>query len=151
MMLPSIRATVFPCWLQEGASITGLTNPNIPNPIAFPDTTTTYVVLVMGDSCVITDTMTITVSPVSVNDIVDLSSQIKVFPNPSNGTICVQCSKYNILNLDVYNLLGEKVYSMANSSKQLNIDLAALPNGFYTLVAIDERGMRGTKKVVLSR
>ena len=130
---------------------TGLTNPNIPNPIAFPDTTTTYVVLVMGDSCVITDTMTITVLPVSVNSIADLSSQIKVFPNPSEGKVEVRSLKFEVQKIEVYNMLGEKVFSTANNSKQINLDLSDLPNGFYTLIAIDDRGMRGTKKVVLSK
>ncbi len=47
-------------WTPAGS----LTNPNITNPIAFPNTTTTYVVTVTdGLGCVDTDTVTITVVP----------------------------------------------------------------------------------------
>lgn len=47
-------------WIPAGS----LTNPNITNPIAFPNTTTTYVVTVTdGLGCVDTDTVTITVVP----------------------------------------------------------------------------------------
>ncbi len=56
---------------------TGLTNPNISNPIAFPSITTTYVVtgttiLTNGSICENTDTVIVTVLENSINNTIDL-------------------------------------------------------------------------------
>ena len=46
---------------------TGLSNPNVSNPIATPSSTTTYTVTVTSGICTATDNITITLSSVSVN------------------------------------------------------------------------------------
>ena len=58
---------------------------------------------------------------------------ISVYPNPSTGKSQVSSSKYQISRIEVYNVMGEKVYfeNMVNSkSKILNLDL---PAGIYQL------------------
>ncbi len=61
---------------------TGLSNPNIPNPVASPIATTTYRVLALyDDSCASADMVTVTVNPLPIVDVF-----------PKSATICVGSS-----------------------------------------------------------
>ncbi|MBU0486418.1 MAG: T9SS type A sorting domain-containing protein, partial [Bacteroidetes bacterium] len=91
---------------------TGLSNPNISNPTASPEQTTTYTVSVTTpEGCVLQDSVTISVVPkarpticlVSV-DTVDWKNKVMWEPSSEAG-----CSEYNIYKetgTNVYSLLG---------------------------------------------
>lgn len=70
--------------------VTGLDDPSLANPMAFPSTTTTYVVTVTDvNTCVNTDTMTITVNPLPPADAgpdVTICDQDSTQLNASGGT-----------------------------------------------------------------
>lgn len=81
-----------------------------------------------------------------------------VYPNPSNGifTISMKNEKLKMKNIEVFNVLGEQVYSnnyqlLANSHQPITIDLSGHPNGIYFLKAVTEDGETLTQKVSVIR
>jgi hypothetical protein len=79
-----------------------------------------------------------TTKPVHVNAIKNVSSEIKfsALPNPSDGKITITCisEKNQKMNLEVYNMLGKKIYSTIDLFPgQSQIDLSAYPAGVYFL------------------
>ena len=72
-----------------------------------------------------------------VNSVVTISEeefndQIRVYPNPSNGTfnVSIENSDYNLITL--YNAIGNSVYS-SDFNSESNIDVKGLPSGYYML------------------
>jgi hypothetical protein len=67
---------------------------------------------------------------------------IKLFPNPNNGQFTIQSSVVNGNSVvEVYNMLGEKVYSqLIISNSQLTINLGSQPAGVYLYRVITENG-----------
>jgi hypothetical protein len=73
-----------------------------------------------------------------------------VFPNPSKGVFSLQ--QHVITNeetVEVYNLLGEKIYSAINNKQEIfNIDISKAPKGIYFVKTIDGDKIR-TKKIIV--
>ncbi|MBI4930298.1 MAG: T9SS type A sorting domain-containing protein [Bacteroidetes bacterium] len=67
----------------------------------------------------------------------NLLNEIIIYPNPTNGKIEVRSEKLEIRGLDIYNVLGKKMYSSNSSqttgSRQQAIDISSLPCGIYFL------------------
>jgi len=66
-----------------------------------------------------------------------------VYPNPSTGVFNISIKNYapqiGGTNVEIYNVLGEKVYSQfLTFSPQLSIDLTGQPSGFYFYRILDE-------------
>ena len=85
------------------------------------------------------------------------SSGISVFPNPSNGKFQFSSSKIQIQSLEVYNIMGEKVYSEWKPSAQASIpnlhtlvDLRLQPSGVYFLnIKTDKESY--TQKLIIQK
>jgi N-acetylneuraminic acid mutarotase len=81
---------------------------------------------------------------------------ISVYPNPSNGQFNLQITNYEvgIKNIEVYNILGEKVYSnpFAIHNSQFTIDLSSQPSGIYLYRVMAEDGnLIGEGKLVIQK
>ncbi|HTB05977.1 MAG TPA: T9SS type A sorting domain-containing protein [Bacteroidia bacterium] len=64
------------------------------------------------------------------------SHEIETYPNPSNGvfTIEVKSEQLKVNSIvEVYNILGEKVYSETQNQNPYTIDLSDMNTGIYTL------------------
>jgi hypothetical protein len=77
-----------------------------------------------------------------------LQTDFHIFPNPNNGIFTISGLPLNILSVDIYNLLGEKVCSNIKNANQTtyNIDIADSPKGIY-LVNIYSDNEVYTKKI----
>jgi len=83
----------------------------------------------------------------NVAAIVELTSGLSVYPNPTTGIIYVTSSSLQAFNL--YDLSGKKLaVSQTQTSEQTSLDLSALANGMYILVAIDANGNVARTSVV---
>ncbi len=88
------------------------------------------------------------------------TTNFKLFPNPTTGIFTLAfmgVQDFVPVTIEIYNVLGEKVYSisyqsLANSHQLKTIDLSNQPNGiyFYRVVA-ENRSLIGEGKVVLLR
>jgi hypothetical protein len=85
------------------------------------------------------------------------SSGITVYPNPNKGIFTIQSTVVSSqLTVEVYNMLGEKVYSsiLPQTPKGAlnNIDLSNRPNGVYLYRVISENGdVIGQGKLVIQK
>jgi hypothetical protein len=67
----------------------------------------------------------------SVDEVI-FNNNIAVFPNPSSGSINI-LSASTLGIIEIYNLLGQKVFEQNQSSNQVNINVSHLPSGTYLL------------------
>ncbi len=74
---------------------------------------------------------------------------VNVFPNPSNG-IFVIASGAKQSQIEIYNVYGEKIYSLQINSSKVEIDLGNQSEGIYFLQLKTAEGI-DTKKIILSR
>lgn len=73
--------------------------------------------------------------------------QILVYPNPSKGIINIEAEGYQIENIEVFNMMGQKVYSNRNvNTKQIN--LTKLDVGNYVLRITTDQQMINEKIVI---
>ena len=68
----------------------------------------------------------------TVTGVKELSSsmEVQVYPNPSSGQFQVSSSKF-IQNLEIYNMMGERIYSAEVNSNRMELDLKKEASGIY--------------------
>ena len=81
---------------------------------------------------------------VGLDQITDIENNIIVYPNPTDGILTIR-SKTTIAQIEIYNQLGQLVFSIANENE---IDISTISQGLYFIKVKDENGNFGTKKVV---
>ena len=87
--------------------------------------------------------VTIEDSLLSINE---LSAETKLYPNPTTGQFTVEGA--NINKVEVFNLVGQKVYEQKDS-KVVNIDATDWNKGIYLVNIIEKNGAAVTKKLVV--
>lgn len=89
-------------------------------------------------------------APLAVNDLEQKESSIAIFPNPTNSIVQIK-SEVKIESLEVYNILGNLVYSKPSiNTSEASIDLSLFPPGLYTIRLHNEEGESLSKKLVKS-
>jgi len=82
------------------------------------------------------------------------STSFDVYPNPSNGVFTLQDKSYELRakSMEVYNVLGEKVYSQLSIvNSQLSINLSRQPSGIYLYRITDDSGkLLDTGKLIVN-
>jgi len=75
---------------------------------------------------------------------------IKLFPNPSQGTLNVQTSQFNFNGIKIYNITGAKVWQQTyNNASNTSINISSLPNGMYVIELSDTNGNLHMQKINL--
>lgn len=77
----------------------------------------------------------------------DNDTEISIYPNPSSGIFTVS-SSLSLSSIEVYNVLGEKVYSSLITNNQTTINLSQAPKGIY-FVRVTAEGKSYSQKVVI--
>jgi hypothetical protein len=75
---------------------------------------------------------------------------IVCYPNPADQKLHVEVST-STTNIDIYNLLGEKIaknHPSDYSNREILIDVSELPEGIYIIVASDHKNIRRSKVVI---
>ncbi len=87
-------------------------------------------------------------SSLEINEI-NNDTQISIFPNPTNGSFNVFTSQ-QIKNgsIEIYNIIGELIYSQKITNQQNIIDLQNPASGLYFVKVINDGEVIGMKKVV---
>ncbi len=84
-----------------------------------------------------------------------ISAQVSVYPNPSKGifTFGMKNKEAGIKNIEVFNVLGEQVYSQLSTfNSQLSIDLSSNPSGVYFYRILNETGnLIGEGKLIIQK
>lgn len=79
-----------------------------------------------------------------------LLKKLNAFPNPTSGAVTLKLSGESEKNVEVYNLLGEKVMSLTLQSTNKTIDLSSLSNGIYT-IKVNSKDGDFQNKVILNK
>jgi PKD repeat protein len=117
---------------------TGLSNPNIINPIAFPSQTTTYTLMVMSGNCSATDQVTVTVNSFTATASTDVTicagAQTQISVSPGTAGASVQWSPTN---------------GLANPTA---LSTTAFPTTttLYTVVVTDPSGCTSSDQVLVT-
>ena len=77
----------------------------------------------------------------------NLGDNLKLYPNPNNGNFTIKSSKP--LTIEIYNSLGSEIFSerITPGTNQLKVD--NIESGIYMLHAIDQEGLRVTRRVLI--
>lgn len=70
--------------------------------------------------------------------------KVTVYPNPTNGILNIVASN-EIIDVNIYNYLGQLVLSVKETSK---IDMSTLSQGVYLITLIDSKGSIYTQKII---
>jgi hypothetical protein len=80
----------------------------------------------------------------AINTITPGAGSINIYPNPSRGIFTFAFEgtpNFVSKNIEVYNMLGEKVYSQFTiHNSPFTIDLSSQPNGFYFYRVVAQNG-----------
>lgn len=98
-----------------------------------PSITTVYTVTgTDANGCMNSFVMTQSVSAcASVGELHVQSPELKAFPNPTSGKFTLEISA--IGTAEIYNTLGEKIYSVKITEEKLEIDLTGFSAGLYII------------------
>lgn len=77
----------------------------------------------------------------------EFTTNAKIFPNPSSGQVNIECE--GMVNVSVYNALGQMVYNEKVDADQLSIDLSNSPSGNYLVRIVTNQGTV-VKKLLIS-
>ncbi len=88
-------------------------------------------------------------------DVVTTASEIhglnfSIFPNPTNGKfVLTNHNPDRESRLDIFNAMGEKIYSSSIPKSQTGIDISSHSSGIYFVRVTDEEGYSQMKKIIL--
>ena len=91
----------------------------------------------------------LTLIPLSVKDN-EFAANFSVSYNAKTKNLKVLRSNDDSVSLEIYNLMGSKVISLKNTSKEENISSSALQSGVYILVAKGSENKNFAKKLVIN-
>ena len=98
------------------------------NPVATPETSTTYKVTVSDGISTVADEVTITIRNLSVGED---HSQVKVYPNPTHGSFTIAGCEG--MGYTLYNSIGQAILSGKCESAQTQVNAQSLQPGVYFL------------------
>lgn len=90
-------------------------------------------------------------TPTGVGDLSENSSDdFLLFPNPAINEFTICDLRCTIVKIEMYNLLGEKVFSQPETSNQkpVTISVTDFPRGIYFISLTDEKNKAVTRKFV---
>jgi len=88
--------------------------------------------------------------PTGTEEIIAQGSELEVFPNPSHGVFKFRNHpvKWEGSEVEIYNILGEKIYSSWLSGRSSVLDISEQPNGIYFLKITNSQLIQ---KLIISR
>lgn len=84
---------------------------------------------------------------VGTEEIAFETSQILIYPNPSNGLINIKTEGQHIENIEVFNMMGQRVFNTMNVNTQ-TINLSRLEAGNYVIKIATDRQVTSEKIVI---
>lgn len=87
-------------------------------------------------------------SYVGLNESENLNNNVSIFPNPSSGEFILELKNIKDEKLEVYSVLGQKVYELNIVSTKTAIDLKRLTKGIYFVKILSAQG-NVDKKIII--
>jgi len=82
---------------------------------------------------------------------VQLDEKIKLYPNPTNGQFTIEFDFSTLRRINIYNSLGQRVYSTRSNEQIINLDLSAINvnSGLLLIEAINEETQKVYKTKII--
>lgn len=80
-----------------------------------------------------TDTVTVEVEESAIYMSLEETNSISIFPNPSSDKILVDLQGYELVDLVIYDVLGNEIMSIRNYTNKSEINISNLSIGTYTI------------------
>ncbi len=77
-------------------------------------------------------------------------TNVSIFPNPTSGVFRIANANYEVLDIEVYNMLGECIHRHIGTFSNLQIDLSNQPNSIYFLKIYTKKGTI-LKKLIINK
>jgi len=74
---------------------------------------------------------------------------IDILPNPNNGIFSIETRSTLPQTFEIFNLLGERIYSMKTSSEKIEVDISHEAKGIYFYRVLSENKLIGSGKMVI--
>lgn len=98
-----------------------------------------------ADGCDYSADGTLIYVPLSTTDyVLSSNTDVKIFPNPSNGLLKVAIGDHRLVALQFYNLIGQ----LLRTSSNLDNDISEFQNGTYLVVITTDTGTFSKKLVI---
>jgi hypothetical protein len=125
----------------------GLSCTNCPNPKASPNVTTTYTITKTQCKAVTSDVITITVSPVGINEFGMTNADLRILPNPSNDLVTIT-SRFDFEKVELLSITGQVLLTETINSKSHQLQLQNFAEGIYFAKVVYPNGLSVTKKII---
>lgn len=77
-----------------------------------------------------------------------MQNAVSVYPNPSNGELNVKVNDHENVAMEIYNAVGQKVFSRQLKSAETQIDVSNLSRGIYQVRVVKENAAVYTAKLI---
>jgi hypothetical protein len=114
-------------------------------PVSFHSTTTGTKQITISiqsndpNAPVYTLTVTGTATDISTSVLKPSEQNITVYPNPTTGILYIDTQQQGTLNVQVLNVQGQTVKKQSLTDDDADLDISALPDGFYVVKITGER------------
>ncbi len=71
--------------------------------------------------------------PDKINDFNNVDDHLVIFPNPANDLINISSSSTSLIDIEMYDVRGSKIYSAYNTNSNSSINVSSYPAGLYIL------------------
>lgn len=88
-------------------------------------------------------------APISVNELGIKNFSINIYPNPAKKTLHINSSKYPV-NIQLIDILGKPILERKIHKQLTNIDISSFPNGFYSLIFLENELVIDLKKIIIA-
>ena len=69
-----------------------------------------------------------------------LLNSINLYPNPANDVVNVQCTMYNIQEVEVFDVYGKVINTVNVNDNPTRINISGLANGMYFVRVTTDKG-----------
>lgn len=84
-------------------------------------------------------TLSKTPSTIGINELTEKLNNISIYPNPSKNQLTIDSDIYNSeMKIEIYNTLGQEVYSTTLTNSKTTIDISQLSSNVYLMKLISD-------------
>jgi len=83
--------------------------------------------------CLDSTNINVCASPAGIKQTTGNNYQVSVYPNPSSGIINLQMNEYENVRIEIYSVIGQKVYTRLMQNNLQQINLTTLTDGVYQI------------------
>ena len=83
-----------------------------------------------------------------IKQVAGINEQVSVYPNPNNGKFTIKLNEYENTTVEVYNIIGQKIFCQALQTNLTQLNLIGFSNGVYQLRVLKNNAPVYQTKVV---